>query len=136
LRASRNRLISRPTDSLLSEEIPIRQHVAIGAEITGYAGILDNHRAQKNDQLGLLTHVLALRQQGTEAGDLALTPLSLVGSFSALDAGPTYPAREPLLRIDHVVASPDLLAWKARIVDTGVSDHRALVVELGRRHLP
>jgi endonuclease/exonuclease/phosphatase family metal-dependent hydrolase len=102
-------------------------------------GAASAHREQARavaEALGGRAGCVLLGDLNTEAGDLALTPLSLVGDFAALDAGPTYPARAPLVRLDHVVASPDLLIWKARVVDSGVSDHRALVVELGRRHLP
>jgi endonuclease/exonuclease/phosphatase family metal-dependent hydrolase len=47
------------------------------------------------------------------------------------DDVPTFPRRAPRIRIDHVVVS-DLVASGPVVVDTGVSDHRALVVDLGR----
>ncbi|MFH1812096.1 MAG: endonuclease/exonuclease/phosphatase family protein [Pseudomonadota bacterium] len=102
-------------------------------------GAASAHRDQARavaEALGGREGSILLADLNTEASDVALTPLSIVGELAGLDAGPTYPSRQPLLRIDHVVISQDLLAWKSRVVDTGVSDHRALVVEVGRRHQP
>ncbi|AEG42863.1 endonuclease/exonuclease/phosphatase family metal-dependent hydrolase [Isoptericola variabilis J7] len=49
---------------------------------------------------------------------------------------PTYPAARPFLQIDHVLADGDVdAAGPARALDLGLSDHRAVVVDvtLGRR---
>lgn len=43
---------------------------------------------------------------------------------------PTWPAREPSVRIDHVLASPDLVASDGRVVPRVVSDHLPVVVTL------
>ncbi|MCZ2264376.1 endonuclease, partial [Isoptericola sp. QY 916] len=44
---------------------------------------------------------------------------------------PTYPRTRPWLRIDHVLADgPVTAAAAARAVDLGVSDHRAVVVDV------
>jgi endonuclease/exonuclease/phosphatase family metal-dependent hydrolase/uncharacterized membrane protein len=43
---------------------------------------------------------------------------------------PTYPADDPVARLDHVLVSGDLTAFDRTIVDTQVSDHRPVVVTL------
>jgi len=63
----------------------------------------------------------------------AWAPLTTVGNFVGLEAGPTYPARDPTLRRDHVLLSPELWASTTQVVDTGVSDHRAVVVQVATR---
>ena len=42
------------------EEALIRQHVAVGAKIAVYAGILDDYRAQEDYQFGLGARVVAM----------------------------------------------------------------------------
>ncbi|MGD8322348.1 MAG: endonuclease/exonuclease/phosphatase family protein, partial [Gemmatimonadota bacterium] len=44
--------------------------------------------------------------------------------------GRTYPASAPTKRIDYVLVSPGLRVLRARVVDTGASDHRPVVVSL------
>ncbi|HLE57375.1 MAG TPA: endonuclease/exonuclease/phosphatase family protein [Rhodothermia bacterium] len=46
------------------------------------------------------------------------------------DSGLTYPAREPVRRIDYVLTSPHFLARSVRVPVTLASDHRPVVVEL------
>lgn len=48
---------------------------------------------------------------------------------SASGFGYTFPARMPIMRIDHVFASPDLVPLRWRSVNTGSSDHLAVVVD-------
>ncbi|GAA1722679.1 endonuclease/exonuclease/phosphatase family protein [Isoptericola hypogeus] len=71
-------------------------------------------------------------------------PLVLLGDLNTRDAVParrtgwrelvhvpTYPAARPWLRIDHVLTDGDVrAAAAARAVDLGVSDHRAVVVDV------
>ncbi|GAA4811778.1 endonuclease/exonuclease/phosphatase family protein [Actinomycetospora chlora] len=45
---------------------------------------------------------------------------------------PTFPTERPRIQFDHVLASAPLPVADARAVATGVSDHRAVVVELAR----
>ena len=47
--------------------------------------------------------------------------------------GGTYHARLPLLRIDHVLVSPDWRVDAAAVVSAGFSDHRPMVVRLALR---
>lgn len=77
------------------------------------------------------------------AGDCNLPPRGLAfarmtrryaDSFSAARGfGYTYPANMPLIRIDHVFASRDLVPTKWRAVGTGASDHLAVVVDMAFR---
>jgi vancomycin resistance protein VanJ len=50
--------------------------------------------------------------------------------------GYTYPARLPLLRIDHIFASPEFAVRRSATLDTRASDHRALVADLVLRSSP
>lgn len=42
----------------------------------------------------------------------------------------TWPRRFPLWKIDHVLTGPEIAAVSARVVDPGVSHHRATIAEL------
>lgn len=73
-------------------------------------------------------------------GDFNLPPRGLAyrkitreyrNSFSAANGfGYTYPAKIPLMRIDHVLLSKDLSPVKWRAVDTGSSDHLAVIADI------
>lgn len=45
-------------------------------------------------------------------------------------AGHTYPASDPVKRIDYVLASPDIAVKDARVLDTLASDHLPVVADL------
>jgi len=45
--------------------------------------------------------------------------------------GLTYPASDPVKRIDYVLASPDIEVKNARVLDTLTSDHLPVVADLG-----
>jgi endonuclease/exonuclease/phosphatase family metal-dependent hydrolase len=66
-------------------------------------------------------------------GDLNLRgeiPAQLTG-LRPLATAPTYPAARPRFQIDHVLADGDVVAaGEGQSVNTGVSDHRALVVDM------
>ncbi|MEW6278696.1 MAG: endonuclease/exonuclease/phosphatase family protein [Candidatus Eremiobacterota bacterium] len=55
-------------------------------------------------------------------------------SEAGLGFGLSYPARTPLWRIDHLFWSRHFRVRSCRVVDTGLSDHRAVIAEadLGR----
>jgi len=99
------------------------------------------------------THVSFLRGWNTHQLELVLDgvrdmprPLALLGDLNmpptlaasttgmrALATAPTYPVAAPARQIDHVLADGALRATApARSVDTGLSDHRALVVDVTR----
>lgn len=67
-------------------------------------------------------------------GDLNMPamPAGAVSRWQVLGRAPTYPSPEPKVQLDHVLAAGTLP--RVRLVETPVlpvSDHRALVVELG-----
>lgn len=51
----------------------------------------------------------------------------------SLGPGLTYPAEQPVKRIDYVLASREFRVLSAAVVDTKASDHRPVVVELDFR---
>ncbi|MCC2335467.1 endonuclease/exonuclease/phosphatase family protein [Cellulomonas wangsupingiae] len=71
-------------------------------------------------------------------GDLNLAgeqPSRLSGLRSLVQA-PTFPVAEPVRQLDHVLAGPGLHATGAgESLDLGLSDHRALVVDVARAHV-
>ncbi|MBN2361836.1 MAG: endonuclease/exonuclease/phosphatase family protein [Deltaproteobacteria bacterium] len=110
--------------------------------VTHLASVLDGPQAAelRRQQARTIAETLGGRDATILLGDLnapfdetTLTPLSIVGAFAGLDAGPTYPAPAPTLRLDHIVFSPDLWQIGARVVDTGISDHRALVARIAQK---
>jgi endonuclease/exonuclease/phosphatase family metal-dependent hydrolase len=70
-----------------------------------------------------------------------LGDLNIRGALAARITGwtellhvPTYPASRPFLQIDHVLADGDVAAaGPARALDLGLSDHRAVVVDVTLR---
>lgn len=118
-------------------------HWLIG--VTHLASLLDGAQASelRRQQARTVAETLGGRPATILLGDLnapfdetTLTPISIVGAFAGLDAGPTYPAAAPMLRLDHIVYSADLWQVEARVVATDVSDHRALVVRIAQKPAP
>jgi endonuclease/exonuclease/phosphatase family metal-dependent hydrolase len=54
----------------------------------------------------------------------------VAGGLDVVGGPPTYPAHAPVARIDHVAVA-GLRPERVQVVATPVSDHRALVVDLG-----
>ena len=67
-------------------------------------------------------------------GDLNLPPPlpKLFAGWQCLAKGPTFPAPNPHLQLDHVLASPglDLHVERCEARELAVSDHRAVVVDV------
>ena len=66
-------------------------------------------------------------------GDLNMsaTAARRASGLHPIASGPTFPVHAPTKRIDHVLVDERrLAAATARTVDTGLSDHRAVVVDL------
>ncbi len=67
------------------------------------------------------------------AGDAVFRELipEFVDAYAAVGAGwgDTFPNKTPLLRIDHIYATPQLQPVRSRTVQTVNSDHRMLVVD-------
>ena len=67
-------------------------------------------------------------------GDLNLRPdlaVPLLGEagLAPVESAPTYPAHAPQLRIDWIALS-GLSVAGSQVIDTGVSDHRALAIDV------
>ncbi|MBO0608208.1 endonuclease/exonuclease/phosphatase family protein [Myceligenerans salitolerans] len=68
-------------------------------------------------------------------GDLNLrdeAPITVTG-WRSLAVSPTFPVAKPRFQIDHILVDDDgglRTAGEARAPDTGVSDHRALVIDV------
>lgn len=59
-----------------------------------------------------------------------VAPLAGWAGLSVVEHGPSHPAVDPKLRIDHVLHSPDLAVARVEVRATPMSDHRALLVDL------
>ncbi|MGH9025122.1 MAG: endonuclease/exonuclease/phosphatase family protein [Acidimicrobiia bacterium] len=58
-------------------------------------------------------------------------PVLTAGGLEVAPSGPTFPAREPRVRIDYVAFS-GLAVEQVEVAHAAVSDHRPLVVDLAR----
>ena len=65
-------------------------------------------------------------------GDLNLEQPAAVrlSRMSPLASAPTFPVDAPRRQIDHILADGPIRATDGRAVDTGLSDHRALVADV------
>ena len=63
---------------------------------------------------------------------------ALVSRWRSLVTGRTFPAWQPRVQIDHVLAEEQVIVTGSRIVELPVSDHRAVVVDVSgaRRRAP
>lgn len=111
-----------------------------GGSLAVAATHLSTRRRQSRVQLSHLLCALDLRP-GARAllGDLNRTPpqtgaaLDRVGLTMA-DGPPSFPARKPLIRLDHVAVSRELAITEVDVVLTPVSDHRAVVATVTYRY--
>lgn len=112
---------------------------AITTHLDASAG--DEYRQQEADQLREI--ILARRATGYPlmlGGDMNATPdsavIKKVLGFGVRDAwaecgtgdGFTYPARQPIKRIDYLFLTGTLRCTSAEVIDTQASDHRPLLV--------
>lgn len=83
----------------------------------------------------LVEEVADLPRPAVLMGDLNLEddrPAEITG-WRPLVSAPTFPVAKPLRQLDHILADGDLHpVARGEAVDTGMSDHRALVVEVAR----
>ncbi|MEU1306506.1 endonuclease/exonuclease/phosphatase family protein [Streptomyces shenzhenensis] len=96
-------------------------------------------RAQVDDMLGILAEdrgpKILVGDFNAEAGAPELAKLWGPLADAAPDGGRTYPAIDPVSRIDLVAVSPEVTVTGAHEVATGASDHRPVVTDLLiRRH--
>lgn len=115
--------------------------VAVVEHPTGPLTVVDTHltyipgwnRRQLRQLVGLLREYprpLVLM------GDLNMEPDAAVrtSGMRSLAAAATYPVLEPVRQLDHILGDGSIVPTDpARAVDTGLSDHRALVVDVARR---
>ena len=103
-------------------------------DVTVAATHLTFIRSHTVRQLRYLTDVLRpLPRPLLLVGDLNLEPeqVTRISGLRPLATAPTYPVGRPTKQLDHVLGDGPLTApGPARAIDTGVSDHRALVVDL------
>jgi endonuclease/exonuclease/phosphatase family metal-dependent hydrolase len=119
---------------------------------TGRLAILNTHldptgddrwRRQEADSIISLAEALRRREPMViVGGDFNSTPESAVQGAvrtgglrdswteCATGDGFTYPAEAPVKRIDYLFVTGDVRCIAARVVETGVSDHRPLLVDL------
>lgn len=90
--------------------------------------------AQVADMLGVLAAdhgpKILVGDFNAEVTAPELAPLWQQLRDAAPDAGGTYPAIEPVKRIDFVTVSPDITVAGARTVVSAASDHRPVVTDL------
>jgi endonuclease/exonuclease/phosphatase family metal-dependent hydrolase len=81
----------------------------------------------------VVTAVCALPGPHLLMGDLNLPGRlpRLLSGWTPLVRGRTFPAPAPRLQLDHVLVSPGLRGHGGRAVELPVSDHRAVVAEVG-----
>ncbi|MFC8420392.1 endonuclease/exonuclease/phosphatase family protein [Streptomyces sp. NPDC057236] len=111
-----------------------------GAHVHVYTTHLDYRadpsvrEAQVADMLGVLAAdrgpKVLVGDFNAEAGAPELAPLWERLRDAAPDAGGTYPAIDPVKRIDLVTVSPGIRVTGARTVATQASDHRPVVTDL------
>ncbi|MGW4344071.1 endonuclease/exonuclease/phosphatase family protein [Streptomyces sp. NPDC004690] len=125
-------------------EVTIRAH---GTLVHVYSTHLDYRpdpsvrRTQVDDMLGILAEdrgpKVLVGDFNAEPDAPELTRLWGPLADAAPDAGDTYPALDPVKRIDVIATSPDAVVTRARTVDTAASDHRPVVADLLLpRHTP
>ncbi|MEZ3180719.1 endonuclease/exonuclease/phosphatase family protein [Streptomyces pimonensis] len=111
-----------------------------GAHVHVYTTHLD-HRADPSVREAQVADMLAVLAAdrgpkilagdfNAEATDPELAPLWERLRDAAPDGGGTYPAADPVKRIDLVTVSPDVRVTGARTVATEASDHRPVVTDL------
>ncbi|WP_338403958.1 endonuclease/exonuclease/phosphatase family protein [Cellulosimicrobium arenosum] len=141
--AWRDRVRRSPEGSALPVRVvPDEPRVALAAVLRTPAGpltVVTTHLTSRVEhtatQLGALVRACAaLPGPLVLIGDLNLRPpdVARISGWRPLAVAHTHPAGRPVRQIDHVLAADRGLApvGTATAVDTGVSDHRALAVEV------
>jgi endonuclease/exonuclease/phosphatase family metal-dependent hydrolase len=95
-------------------------------------------------QLAYVADMVAHERQVILMGDmntpmsylLEHSPLKRLDLQSAAQAGPTYPAWQPSLALDHVLVSRSLVIKSFAVLDCRVSDHLPIAVEVAALERP
>lgn len=90
-------------------------------------------RGWNRRQLRTLVGALPRSTPTILAGDLNMhsPAAAAVTRLRPLATGDTFPAEAPTEQLDHLLGTPDLRAVHAEVVSLPLSDHRALVAEVG-----
>ncbi|OPZ58450.1 MAG: Endonuclease/Exonuclease/phosphatase family protein [Deltaproteobacteria bacterium ADurb.Bin510] len=76
-------------------------------------------------------HVVLMGDLNCEPGSEELRIFSgELGLHSSEQVEPTYPSWEPRARIDHILVSSEIAIAHCEVVDSKVSDHRPLAMEV------
>jgi endonuclease/exonuclease/phosphatase family metal-dependent hydrolase len=122
------RLTGTPTWRLLNTHLDPAEGPARAQEI---AAVVESYR----DQAASAGPVLVGGDFNSTPDNPVLAPLKAAGlrdAWTECGSGPgfTYPAAKPVKRIDYLFLSGALRCNSAEVVDTQVSDHRPLLVEI------
>ncbi len=123
----------KPTNNrrVLCFEVSIGGAWLLGASIRNDSFDIENNALQMRQ---VLDHVgdrpaLLAGDFNAEPGTPPMASIVATGRFVGLaDAPPTYPSHAPTRRIDQVLGPASWTVLEQRVVDTGVSDHLAVVV--------
>ena len=64
------------------------------------------------------------------------SPLKRLNLQPAEQVGPTYPAWQPSMALDHVLVSENLVIQDYKVLNCRVSDHLPIAVEVAARQRP
>ena len=96
-------------------------------------------RKARMEQVGYLVDVLGAYRHVVMMGDFNCEPESAelelfykeLGLRSPEQATPTYPSWEPNARLDHILVSSEIEIVSCEVLDSRLSDHRPLAMEIG-----
>ncbi len=101
-------------------------------------------KQSRQRQLAYVAEQVAHERQVVLMGDmntpmtqlLENSPLKDLNLQPAEQVGPTYPAWQPALALDHVLVSDNLVINDYQVLDCRISDHLPIAVEIAARRLP
>ncbi len=101
-------------------------------------------KQSRHRQLAYIAEQVAHERQVIIMGDmntpvsqlLEESPLKRLNLQPAEQVGPTYPAWQPSMALDHVLVSENLVIRDYKVLNCRVSDHLPIAVEVTARELP
>lgn len=101
-------------------------------------------KQSRHRQLAYIAEKVAHERQVIIMGDmntpmsqlLEESPLKALNLHPAEHAGPTYPAWQPALALDHVLVSSNLKITDYKVLNRRISDHLPIAVEVAARERP
>jgi len=113
------------------EVVVVMLHLSLGKQSR------DRQLAYVAEQVAHEQHVIIMGDMNTPMSQLLdRSPLKALNLQPAEQAGPTYPAWQPSLALDHVLVSSDLVINDYKVLNCRVSDHLPIAVEVSGRKLP